>query len=119
MEPRAGRELDAVVHEFVFKEPVLRHPSFVDGPQINPKDGSPRRHLPEYSKNIADAWRVVEKMRDKGFCIFELSIDGTGEYSCHFDKTWPGANDVFNREAPMAICLAALEALGHSGEVGK
>lgn len=65
-----------------------------------------------YSSDISAAWAVVEKMRESEFSIFGISIDGTDEYSCGFGKTWPCQSEGFSKSAPMAICLAALKAVG-------
>jgi hypothetical protein len=61
--------------------------------------------------SIADAWMVVERMREKRFsptfqwpsnrALFSASFLGlNGEYACEWDA-----------EAPRAICLAAVKAL--------
>jgi Phage ABA sandwich domain len=65
------------------------------------------------SENIFDAWKVVEKMKDKGF-LFALKNTVGGNYS--FSLTdWGGMCDTFSADsdtAQLAICLASLKAVG-------
>jgi len=61
--------------------------------------------VPHYSTKIADAWQVVEKMREKAPWTFRLCIDGLGQTYAGFGGT---AGDVYADTAPLAICLAAL-----------
>jgi hypothetical protein len=70
--------------------------------------------VPHYSTDIAEAWRVVEKMREKGW---DVMVDTTGypgeEWRC---LMWQGERERWipaaAQSAPMAICLAALKANG-------
>jgi len=65
--------------------------------------------------SIADAWRVVEKIReDRSMIRCEVRGYGTqGLWEAVF-----GAGNAINGSAPLAICLAALRACGVSeGEI--
>lgn len=68
--------------------------------------------LPEYSTDINAAWDVVEKMRNilgQDIQSFSLWTTTTGTYGAHFKL---GINNSFGDTAPLAICLAALKAMG-------
>lgn len=74
--------------------------------------------VPEFSTSIADAWKVVEKMRERG-----VYIDVECTESMYLSRAWWAGEtyyDIWRQEiqaaeaAPEAICrvaLAALEAL--------
>jgi hypothetical protein len=108
----AGRELDALVAERVMGHGIP-HPH-------QPPDGLPHER-PHYSTDIASAWEVVAQMGRNGWPLYEVGALVTlGEASQHdsraaFAQTWPpswiraGANS-----APLAICRAALKAVGVS-----
>lgn len=85
----------------------------------------PTSPLPEYSTDIASAWLVVERMRVLGwtFGIDDLgySTDEKNLSVLTDAPLWRARFDTLNNErwawqeaatAPLAICLAALEALG-------
>ena len=110
---KAGRELDALVAEHVM--------GWVwgiddDGFQyLVPADWDEYMvpAVPHYSTRIQDAWQVVEKT--KLLDDFELTKDGPmyqfghyGEYG--FDE-WTLYAEADT--APLAICLAALKAVGY------
>jgi Phage ABA sandwich domain len=59
---KAGRDLDALIHRrFLGKD---------DLPKSFPLDSPPGRfRLPAYSYEIADAWLVVDKLREMGFLV--------------------------------------------------
>ena len=59
--------------------------------------------------NIADAWRVVEKMRRERSMI-RCEVRGYGTQGL-WEATF-GAGNAVNESAPLAICLAALRACG-------
>lgn len=65
--------------------------------------------------SIADAWLVVEKMKEKGLHC-DIVVRVNGHYGCEFeDRYCIGEHDTLYSEgdtAPMAICLSALKALG-------
>ena len=72
------------------------------------------RFVPD--KNIADAWRVVEKMRLSGF---RCSIEDFGNrYRVNFSAGigWNWKNNEEGESVPQLICLAALRACGVSDE---
>ena len=83
------------------------------------KDGCGTLMLDEYSTDIYAAWAVVEKMRERGwqFNIFSPNSEG-GEWEAEFSRPGPvhadelWANEVAAETAPLAICGAALAALG-------
>lgn len=67
--------------------------------------------LPHYSTSIADAWLVVEKMREKGHnCQIEASAAQPEWIACFL--TPHGYREGRAPTAPAAICLTALRALG-------
>lgn len=99
--------------------------------------------LPKYSTDIADAWDVVERMRDashrieieweadrgvsktwerngkKFIGLPELNPDPKPFYTCkimgkskEYAQCWTGAWDARADTAPLAICRAALRAVG-------
>ena len=90
---KAGRELDALIAEKVMGHSVIRKgESFTGFPlllhssgdwdtgiaqediwQIGERVYSPFS-LPHYSTQIADAWLVVEKLQESGYCV-ELFFD--------------------------------------------
>jgi len=115
---KAGRELDARIAEDVFGRdirkiefaskyelPIYRY----EGTDINSGDSK----IPHYSTQIADAWPVVEKLKEKWGSI-DIRGDGDNEWvvgwNCDgmffLDDTFAGA--VYAPTAPLAICLAAL-----------
>lgn len=71
---------------------------------------------PPYSASIADAWRVVEAMRKRGFHFLLMA---THESSLCIASFYLGPHDRVdasrtNHEAPEAICRAAVAALSES-----
>lgn len=85
-----------------------------DGEQPCYQDGNIWRVVPEFSTRIEDAWRVVERMRSLGwYCTLIARADGTG-YDADFERA-SGSYDLAvagATDAPMAVALAALKALG-------
>lgn len=74
------------------------------------------RRYARYSTDISAAWRVVEKMHEQGFAFFRVEADTppntrVQEWIAGFHRKgeqtayWKGADT-----APLAICLAALNA---------
>ena len=110
---QAGREMDAIIAEKVFK---LDAACWVEACEVE-------GHLiAEYSTDIAAAWEVVEKLdlfnRDLalmrtsgGYGIYPLVRDVTGAQV--LDICHPVAKD---ETAPLAICRAALLAVGQDWE---
>lgn len=140
-ERKVGRELDAEVAERVFgatwqdSDAVDRHIWRLlhmegdpdrrlssDGGTLCLASGGVVRTLDNlrmYSTDIAAAWSAVDEMRNRGF-LFHLStasIDlGGATVSAHFWRLGDIAigqhgSPSHAESAPLAICLAALEAL--------
>jgi len=62
------------------------------------------------SKNISDAFLVVERMRELGFYIRLRLSTNSGDWICQFINIKTECGDIeVHKLAPMAICLAALE----------
>ena len=98
----AGRELDALIGEYVFG---WEKGSFPVYEPMKSKHGDYMvRPISEYSADIAAAWDVVEKMTDRGFLI-RLTVDGKNEFWCAFKFSATA------KTAPLAICRAALLAV--------
>lgn len=64
--------------------------------------------VPEYSTNISDAWQVVKSLKDK--YRVDLVVDVVDCYVAVMDSE--NMYEAFAQTAPMAICLAALKAVG-------
>ncbi|MES1047209.1 hypothetical protein FOA22_22405 [Heyndrickxia oleronia] len=64
--------------------------------------------LPEFSANIKDAWLVVEKL---DFDVKVTKYENSAGYQCHVFIP-SNVQMVFAETAPMAICKAALKAVG-------
>jgi hypothetical protein len=62
--------------------------------------------IPDYSTDIAAAWLVVERMRSAHKWDLELVVTDEGTHA-----RFKGARS-FADAAPIAICLAALKAVG-------
>lgn len=103
---RAARvhELDGLVSQHIFQGADRVEGGGIGGPSIF--------WVPAYSSDMADCWRVVEKMREREF-----------RFSLHEVKTWRAAfcrrsilrpmPVIAEHESPaLAICLAALRSLG-------
>jgi hypothetical protein len=121
----AGRELDALVAEKVMgaewrnmtpagRKRVLSFPhdrpmAMMDGKEFILYGGPDEKdqYLPHYSTSIADAWAVVEKMKPKRLNLEK--IDANWAASFHFGGYAEGSG--YAETAPLAICLAALNAL--------
>jgi len=112
-----GIEVDLVVAPFIYYSPYRdRYDEWAAGnePYID-KDGD--IHLiPRYSTDIAAAWLVVEKMRETRWIEVHSTIDG--EWAAFYTPI--GTTDMNQAiheyakasTAPLAICLAALKAVG-------
>jgi hypothetical protein len=105
---KAGRELDALVAEKIMGWKVeygeLGHEHFTENGEI--------KFLPFYSTNISDAWEVVEKFDD-----ISVSKDKK-EFLCEivvFNGNIGRVYEAYAETAPLAICLAALKAVGYDG----
>lgn len=72
---------------------------------------------PSFSESIADAWLVVERMREKGWHL-DLGASGRRDtVNAHFSR-WTSSKllsgDAGSDSAPEAICRAALQAVGEA-----
>lgn len=103
---KAGRELDALVAEKVMGLMMI------DGKEKYPCDSSSKGYIltdPEpYSTDIAAAWLVVEKLRDTLHVNWDICSDSTSWWAKIGNLETLKAAD----SAPLAICLAALKAVG-------
>ena len=111
-----SRKIDALVAEHVMglkllemdKEfPMLMHVTGKNEWGHDTVEG-----VPEYSKKIEAAWKVMEAVKRFGFSI-EWQHDSANFYTKHWwvvgeDEDYETCND----SAPMAICLAALKLKG-------
>jgi hypothetical protein len=85
--------------------------------------------IPYYSTNIADAWLVVDKLKEIGFGVtinevckrssfYKYNDNILGYWHCNFtvsdkddDDKLLKTNSEIAETAPLAICLAALKAV--------
>lgn len=119
----AGRELDVLIAEKVMGwtwyktgrgarmlcEP--HHGQLADGSE--PIANLATFSVPLYSSDIAAAWSIVEKMQELGWTFAIELFEDNGNYSAYFKNTQNRDRYVGNADtAPLAICLAALKALG-------
>ena len=75
--------------------------------------------IPRYSSNIAAAWEVVEKMRTNGWFFSLADSIELPDFIARFTTCPPVGSPIpdhsaMNVSAPLAICLAALRAVGVS-----
>ncbi|EZP77579.1 hypothetical protein H839_08099 [Parageobacillus genomosp. 1] len=108
------REIDRLVAEKVmgWEPEEIEGSAYLSGYVLYKREEPP--HIPDYqfkpSTNVADAWKVVEKLREK-----ELYVD-IDTFAEHYDvRVVSGPNEVghsLSETAPLAICLAALKAAG-------
>lgn len=120
----AGRELDALIAEKVMGCKIL-YVGTVSGEKpwgcgcLNEihSIGDGDAELKEFSTDIAAAWEVVEKLREKynsvDICALSPTLKG-----CHYkvklwDNAWSDSITILSETVPRAICLAALKAIGH------
>lgn len=109
---KPGRELDALIAVNVMGEKPCIIQSRRNG-TITMHPGSvnfqgPDWHIPAkpYSTSIEDAWEVVEKLRYNGK---HLDLSGATTWEARFTGM---TEPVEAESAPLAICLAALKAVG-------
>lgn len=103
-----GRELDILIAEKIFGH-MMNEDHIVKWAQISDDDWEPSfEPCPHYSTSIADAWQVVEKMKELGA---EINIGFYEKWDCEFDYpigcNWRAVAET----APEAICKAALIAI--------
>jgi hypothetical protein len=113
----AGLDLDAAIARRVFGAPE-RTPNawgyLEHGRQHVTK--RPRPLYPPYSTDMAAAWRVVEHFAADGWNISLGKGHGTAEWFANLYHPDDHPND-YEADAdtmPLAICRAALAALGHA-----
>jgi len=136
----AGRELDAVVAEKVMgfrweewqtgrglydQEGVKRGKRFHTNRLVFEEvptmgvEAVPTRPLPHYSTDIAAAWEVVERFRVEPIgprmvivgCYDSAGLGNNG-IGCEIKDGVGGSWQAFADTAPLAICRAALQAVG-------
>ena len=133
----AGRELDALVAGKVMGWTCVRTESGWDngpdpvtgGPQIGwygqppgeEWEGNSGQIIEEYSTDIATAWKVVEVLAKKGYALALQAPDSVDMNECYRRfKRWTAdfsqmeypSTEAEADTAPLAICLAALNAVG-------
>lgn len=103
------RKIDALVAEKVmgwdtqeFKN-IRTVIAYVEGDEITiSEDFCP-------TEDIQDAWKVVEKLKDKyTFSIYQVKE----KYSVSFESLYRATHSGNHEDVSMAICLAALKAVG-------
>lgn len=123
----AGRELDERVARDVLGLALRDRGMMGLRPAVVGSDGRNAGALPRYSADIAAAWRVVEELAPSGAdgfpagrFTFVLSMDGTAGWYARFSglvrESEGGSGQAAS--APLAVCLAALEAVGASRPEG-
>jgi len=110
---KAGRELDALIAEKVMDEKIgsghrsmIVHGPFEECDCISHDEAGV---LPRYSTQIADAWLVVEKMRERSFRWVINSENHN--WDIYLEDRRMGRGEGHTTTAPLAICLAALNAM--------
>ena len=108
----AGRPLDALIADKVMRLYVDAHVMYAAHcPDTNCCDGEP---IPEYSTDIAAAWLVVETLQSGPHYKFVHIAVYDGQWSCWTEHVAgdPPIGLCSADTAPLAICLAALKAVG-------
>jgi hypothetical protein len=119
---QAGRDLDALVAEKV----MGKDPAVFNAPVSYYEAASEGLRLPLYSTSIADAWLVVEKLRlrvvpnaesltgmEEEMPIYVRSND-EGKWECGWELNYyTRGHEAVAETAPLAICKAALAAVGY------
>ncbi len=74
--------------------------------------------VPYYSTDIAAAWKVIERLQQRGIWLCSLEGKWKNLYRVILEWRREGLQhaQVMESSAPLAICLAALEAVGRQGE---
>ena len=121
----AGRDLDALVAEQVFGCKIKHDTgfNFVQQKRLPTmycqSAGHEHVNFPMYSTSISAAWEVVEKLmpRDIVLAFNQTAKKWYLRYGdCHRNIKTDGP---LANTAPLAICLAALKAVGHTEAVQK
>jgi hypothetical protein len=106
------REIDWFVAEKVMNWHVWENE---DGDLMVTKGYGCYSHCPSFSTNIADAWQVVEKLKELGFHVgikTPPKAKSTSYWVCVEDFYAEKTFTSYGLTAPLAICLAALKAVG-------
>lgn len=101
---KAGRELDALVADKIMGLKVYG--------QFHENDRGVRIHVPRYSTNIEDAWKVVEKMENTHRFSLHRTVKENGWQVIFWDIETDAHRSLVAETAPLAICLAALRCKG-------
>jgi len=112
---KAGRQLDALIAEKVFRLTIEWNHTFKEYPPAPiTRDGctnTPWRGIQMYSTDIGSAWQIVTALGEYSFTLIRQA---GGFWTCYFVPH--DAPDAQSREdadtAPLAICLAALKVVG-------
>lgn len=110
---KASRKLDALIAEKVMGwsleeiNDMVGHPAFENA-------------SPFYSTSLNDAWMVINKIQEKLTESYYpiLMMTSPGQWYCGWSRSYPDCADYEGRASSVAeaICLAALEAIGHVNE---
>lgn len=104
------RKLDVLIGQHIFGFTIVDDKMLGRVDKFISKNGAIIA-LPQYSKHIASAWDVVEKIKARNSEIFCLNFYYE-KWHCGFERLHHDyiENEVSNESAPLAICLAALKA---------
>lgn len=126
MNLKASRELDALIAEKVMgwemvDATIYRWWGLVMGPKefstiravaLIPPGETEIQLVPSYSTDIEAAWEVVESLQIKGYgFILDNMEHFLGNWQAHFELNANAWAEEAN-SAPLAICRAALKAIG-------
>lgn len=120
---KAGRELDALMAEYVMGwnwgdtgkgleglMPPDKHSTFIL--TLTFDSSGLWGGMPHYSTNIADAWKVVEKMENTHRFSLHRTVKENGWQVIFWDIETDAHRSLVAETAPLAICLAALRCKG-------
>ena len=111
MASEAGRELDALVGTHVFE---WAHDPGYSFPWSESEDANVGFLLPQFSTDIAAAWQVVEHLKAEWmFNLIGPSAKKQWAASFMNSKNATVFAIIAADTAPLAICLAALKAVGY------
>lgn len=115
-----GRALDALVATHVMGWKNFRGHYYPASP--HPEANILGHVVPPYSTDIAAAWQVVEKLKERSDLFPQISWirvhDNQYQHRCEIwqndppNKLYGWLADVYADTAPLAICLAALAVMG-------
>jgi hypothetical protein len=115
---QAGRSLDCLIAERVIgwrhtcgaECPAPKCWGWVDPDGVDMLRGD---DVPAYSTDIAAAWEVISEMQRRGWSFILDDMCSGKTYQCHFERERTEVYNVTDIETvPLAICLAALKAVG-------